>query len=896
MAADNNSVISKIKIPNGSVYDIKPSANANVNVNGVYYVEVSGTPTAVTGTLDASLTTYYDGLKVIIYNTLSTDIAENATLSLNSLTPKSIKRYSSTGGNIHSHGSALLVYKDNIFYQDDYNSDIAYESDAHSPVAAMDIYASPEYPAIVCVNIKDYGADHYYSPLATNLNLMNGINLLYDFAYSVGFASGVTQVNCEWGFALLIHDVSLGQRVPEEYLLKRGKYTLHPVLTDTTLQGFYNGTVNGNATGTSDFANSVYRYIDKNFSYNAGNYLLDHPELNEPTVYLSGYCIFPYNTPGNAYELDILGGFMLGFAYASNTSPCYVYATAGKLITENGAPAAIEIDFTDDNIYTYVNGPGYADGGGTDVSSYINIIAINGKNLLNRDTLNTEIAPPESLNNPVSGGYKNYQAGEDINPNSIVCLGKDGSIYNINADANILPNGRVPEVNMDWGLAVYKGGHMAEAGEMLNQGTLLQQCTVPMNNIISSSVPETMYVVYDQNASSGILMASDASFMCIKHVDKENTYVYAGILDSSERLMHYDFSNHDFITIGDGEKIIRINGMDVGGSGSNFTYDNTPAGDAQNPIAGTFLAANSFVVLNRDNGKLYSIDDSNAYYINMDWGVAFLTQSVSSGQRPPAGSLLQQGFISASSISGNMVTDYSVDSSACYLHCSPYTGRDVYLSGLPYASDDDMAKKLNTVIFVGYKDASNNISMDFSNHNFYTYSYANANNNCVSYINGRGLKEAISSYPTLSYNESILSADFTLPTSYTKIFSVPVSAGVWKADTQLTLYNVSTSVSRSVDVTCIVCASTADLTAVDPSSAISSARATLCSSTNAYGNMYLQSIANMSDSGYVTVFAVGSVASRAKVLRYSNNVAGSDQERYYASKIITLRLRASYYD
>ena len=885
MAADNISVISKIKIPNGSVYDIKPSANANINVNGVYYVEVTGTSSALTGTIDASLTTYYDGLKVIIFNTLNTDITENATLNLNGLGAKGIRRYNTVGGNIHSNGSALLIYRDGKFYQDDYYSDIAHESDAHSPIAAMDIYASPEYPAIVCVNTKDYVGEQQtgggnLSPIAQQFNLMAGTNLLYDAAYSIGFASGATKINPDWGFALLIHDVSLGQRVPEKYLLKRGKYTLHTDLTDTTLQGYYNGSINGNATGSELFNNSVYRGIDSIFYTQAHEYMVEHPELMEPTVYMFGYATFSYDEPGaNADGPFIIMPFSLGLPAGISSASHYCYAVAGKAIMgtdSSGYPSAIEIDFTDDTVYTYV-------GGGTDLDCSAKIIAVNGRNIATVREVNPGAAPETAFNNPVSGGGKNYIAGESITPNSIVCLGSDGKIYNISTnDSSII---ETVTVNVNWGLAVYTGNWTMGEGGVLYQGSLMQQCTVPMTpSTTSSGAVTTMYVIYNSSAVSGLKIEG---ILSSNSAPLNGTHIYAGIFDTSEGLMHYDFSNHDFITIDAERTVIAINGRPLGSNGGGletFTYDNPVAGDAQNPLAGVDIPANSFVVLGM-NGSLYPITYSYSIDINMDWGVAYLTAAVQSKNSPVMGTLMQQCYAAYASYSVNIGTSYTNTSDtyhACYLHCSDHTNPDTVLSNSPELTTTDIKAGLTHVVFVGYRDANNNLSIDFSNHDFFGFT-------------NEGEFVSLNSY-TISVPETSVSMDslimspsanVSIGTSNTKITQLDLpTAGKWQVTAQLTLYNTN---NASQQIHAFICSSTASTTNYANTYIHT---ASIITAPKGYSNMYLQCISNGEAGRHYYLVAIDSsgTANTVSAIKTTNAAQeASSSGSYNATHIMALR-------
>lgn len=893
MAADNQTVISKIQVPGGTVYDIKPSNNATVNIHGVYFTEVTGTASALTGTLDASLPTYYNGLKVIIYNTLNTDIAENATLSLNGLAAKSIRHYNNKGGIIHTKGTALLVYKDNIFYQDDYNGNAEYDSDELSPIAAMDIYASPEYPAIVCVNARDYYNDYgtgnpnypdSRSPIAQSLTISPGINMLYDVAYSAGWASGAVEINSEWGFAMLIHDVSLGQRVPAKYLLKKGKYTLHPDITDTTLQGFYNGSINGNAFGDNNDAsmynNSVYRAFDSYFCATAHDYMTKYPEEKEPMTYVLGYSDYSLNNHSNP-KIYAMRPFSVGFITSYNMFNALTYAVSGKAIMDaSNYPIAIDVDFSDDTVYAYVGE------GGTDTSNNINITSINGKNIVSAGELVPSMAQDAMLDNPVAGCGENYIAGEDIQPYAVVCLGQDGSVYNITtANESAI---ELTSVNMNWGLAVYKNIQTALAGTRIPQGALLQQCTVPSS--ISSSAVSTYYVCYLGNGEGGALRLNGV-LSSVKPTS--GTYMYAGIYDGPNSLMHYDFSNHDFISVDteDGStKIKRINGVDISGDGGGggletFTYDNTVAGDAQNPFAGVNIPANSFVVLGK-NGLLYPITYSTSVDINMDWGVAYLTYAVQNKNMPIRGALMQQCYAEYTGYSANIFTSYTNTSDtyhACYLHCSDHTNPYTLLSNSPELSPDDIKAGLTHVVFVGYRDGANNLSIDFSNHDFFGFTNEGGFTSLNSYT-------ISAPEPSINMVSSIVypRANTPIDTSNTKIMQLDLpAAGKWQVTAQLTLYNTS---SNSQQIHAFICSSTESTTNYADTYIHT---ASIITAPRGYSNMYLQCISIGEALRHYYLIAVNSSGGTSAVvsaIKNTNSQESAGGGSYSATHLMALRV------
>ena len=120
-------IISKIKTPDNSVYDIKPTTNANINTDGVFYITSANgsSSSAITASLN-DLTSYYEGLKVVLYYNLANTSSTTPTLNINSLGAKTIRRTSSTDleEGLKSGGMYHLVYDGRYFVLDGYTNTI----------------------------------------------------------------------------------------------------------------------------------------------------------------------------------------------------------------------------------------------------------------------------------------------------------------------------------------------------------------------------------------------------------------------------------------------------------------------------------------------------------------------------------------------------------------------------------------------------------------------------------------------------------------------------------------------------------------------------------------------------------------------------------------------------
>lgn len=555
----NYNIISKVQIPNGSTYEIKPSNNANINTEGVYFVTVTGTASALTGSIN-DLDSYYDGLKIIIYNNSGVNTNSTCTLNINSLGAISIKRYNTSDvGAIYNKTIALLCYVDGVFYHNNYyysdttedsfsvmniktdsayvlryalcaitakdrissfttnttdstgskdiaaldyriglplfyrsgtkiesnttttgtytlyenkkEADIRYSMCAYAasriadngptyfymcvdvnsdngfytpkrqstsvsgstdhivckseeknelingnfyiyigvrsgsnkytvalaqenplyyyeadslieynawvssnsannfgtlpPIAGQDIYASPEYPAIVCI---DY--DYIYGVYdSTEHN--RGRGLLYDFMA----VSSNRNMNLDWGYAILTHDVSVGQRVNPAYLHKKWTYTLHTNLADTTIQGA--NVVDGiHASQYRYFDSSVYDFLvenqDLNYSTDVSQPIPKREGLTLYAMLMYDYtnnsinigptfvsvCIscMPYanfNRPGNPFNMVISDGFIGPYTFNENCGPIFYYMGRVNYSDINGTPTSISLDFSNSTFQAY---------------------------------------------------------------------------------------------------------------------------------------------------------------------------------------------------------------------------------------------------------------------------------------------------------------------------------------------------------------------------------------------------------------------------------------------------------------------------------------------------------------------------------------------------------------
>lgn len=749
----------------------------------------------------------------------------------------------------------------NLILYDSIDTD--FDSLPYSPIAGSDIYASPEYPAIVCVSPYDCS-------IFPDVSVMSGEYLMFDILSTA--ASCMPNIDMEWGFALLTHDVSMGERVSGRYLKKQGEYILHPQDTGTIDPSEYNPTKQGAPNFTTvTYNTSQYRWYEYLFKTEYDNFITTHHQIpGGLPIYMGVYeClnepISPTNCPVPGYLTPnkFRYGRTYGAVYDASGNlinpgiRLYNYAYVGKANTDaSGNLYSVSLDFTDDEIYT--------------IDDSCNVYMINGIGIgaggINNN--NPGYAADFMLDNPVSGAGVNPQAGESISPGTIVCMGTDGSIYKVDS---ALAESVV--ICQDWGLAVYTGTTALSQGDLIPQGRLMQQCSTYLGGSGGMDAVTPIYIVFQNQIGNTIMPAGVTSFSTLAAT--ERTYVYAGFLEHNT--MHIDFSNHDFIGLDDKSTIRYINGKEIGGSTPVISsYDNPVAGDAQAPIAAVNIPANTFVVLSSDSGnnsygKLYPITSAAAITYDRNWGLAFLTSSVTAGARPAFADLKQQCFIPYTT-SLAIETDFNSDGSLCYIHCANATSKNSYLTNNKYLTAADFDRKLDNLIYVGYRDASGNISVDLSNHDFHQFDASGL----IIAENGYSLAgvNVVTPPVALATRSTALVSDFTIPgTSVSaagKALSLTLPSGKWMVTSQLAIMNVSTGSSSYVTVTSCICSSTNTLnsTGISNTNRHTGARTSLISpsSNNAYDNAYLQCIINTSTNLYVGLYCYGSTASRGKLL------------------------------
>lgn len=421
-----------------------------------------------------------------------------------------------------------------------------------------------------------------------------------------------------------------------------------------------------------------------------------------------------------------------------------------------------------------------------------------------------EIATPD-LNNAVSGSGDNPMAGEDIFANTIVCMGYDGRIYPISSVAETVT------INQDWGLAICTTD--VSSGNNIPYNTLFQQIRRKLSELHdefpTSGLTDgiTFSAVFPNQIGPTLLPGGIIRSLNTLSMDDEYTYVYIGVITDGCNTLNIDLSNHDFIGIR-GKSIAYINGRalytDTSGGGGGGSYNNPVAPYGVMPTAGTTILTNSFVCRST-NGNLYPLTYKQSIVVDPDWGLALYTggSTLTSGSRPDASVLLQQGSVNASINVVNGATSVAFDKKvyAQFLY-NPNTHEINLCTEAPLASSQyfDVSRglaKANTYVYVGVQNGQSwRINYDLSDHDFITVD----DDSSIIALNGRpiassGNDSSSSSTGYPDWRRVILVNDTNIASTDngTVLFQLQLPAGTWAVTGVLTARTTS-DVSNGVDL------------------------------------------------------------------------------------------------
>lgn len=220
-----NNIISKIQIPNGT-YDIKPSSDACINTDGVFYITSNSVTinnnTNVTSIISTfnNLPGYYEGLKIVLnytYNTISTTLVR---LNINSKGYIFIRNNSSSTTleeGLKPGGVYHLVYTGTYFIMDGYVNTV--------PNVTMD-YANP----VAGGSGSEYGQYVAGKAITTNSLVYRAKN---GFIYPVEVSAG-GNIDFDWGLAFCANACSSGGTISANSLLQN---TTIDISTDPSRRG-----------------------------------------------------------------------------------------------------------------------------------------------------------------------------------------------------------------------------------------------------------------------------------------------------------------------------------------------------------------------------------------------------------------------------------------------------------------------------------------------------------------------------------------------------------------------------------------------------------------------------------------------------------------------------------
>lgn len=277
--------ISKIKLPNGSIYDIKPSSDPTVNKDGIFYIETdpvysNETLLKLTTDTDILIANYQGltGLKLVLHYTLSTDSSTNVKLQLNknnnNILPKNIKRDdASLESGLRPGGMYFLCFDGNNFIISNYNNTVYENLEYENPVAATPISAG----------------NFVYCGIPTT---SNG-RAIYSIEHVLTHFTTSSTVDWDWGIAYCTEAVEAGNTIPKGALLRQTTIDTTGISSTTPI--------------------NIYAFF-KN----------DGPVKANSTIILDSSCVGTSTTDTNATSFIYVGMAIGGKAYIDLTNHDFI--------------------------------------------------------------------------------------------------------------------------------------------------------------------------------------------------------------------------------------------------------------------------------------------------------------------------------------------------------------------------------------------------------------------------------------------------------------------------------------------------------------------------------------------------------------------------------------------
>lgn len=132
----------------GTTYDIAPSTNPNANTDGIFYITCDSGSDTSTIKSNLTLTSYYTGLKVVLYYTLNSVSSTSVELNINNLGAKRIYKFGTaplTEG-FKPNSMHFLCYNGSAFIENSYEDSNATYDDPVSPNSYTLIASTDFYP------------------------------------------------------------------------------------------------------------------------------------------------------------------------------------------------------------------------------------------------------------------------------------------------------------------------------------------------------------------------------------------------------------------------------------------------------------------------------------------------------------------------------------------------------------------------------------------------------------------------------------------------------------------------------------------------------------------------------------------------------------------------------
>lgn len=794
--------------------------------NNIYYTSATVNSAISWSATVPGITSYYDGLKIVVYNPSTGNSSVNLSLNINGLGDVSVVRYGTTGGVIYGGAVAYLCYAGGKFRDDNYvdtDANTTYDL-ANNAVKIGRINVGP-YP-LSAQSLFMFDTSGYAVPFVQDIS--TGQSALIPNTEKFNIGTGIYTGLASDANATLNNQIvycsfngidirySSYKHVANTLPNSRFKPVYMPVTvndadgTFTLKTGTYSSYTNNFFTLSTIKANNDYIFVGYgSTSSTSYNFYL---ALNHPLYHYDGSTLIPYDT-WRMRQADVDRIYYANATSTSNTAALctidgitsYYDGLKIALITKNSIASRVNLNVNnlgDVSVLCVDNATDADVVESLTPGSLFYLCYSGGKFFHDRyiDT-NTETYYVNSLY------IKRPYVDSSVFQSTLCACGIDMAISsfttsNIGDNKTLVDKNYMLEQPILYWERTATSGSVLPIGQSSSREQFFTTNFVYMPNTMAYYTAERLpnasavtefYMNVTIDTAKGTFIPTKQTVLEGGHGNIITDYIVIRTYGGRNELLNGHFyiylgksgqENNDladaaYMWLAQENPLYYCNGTylvpyDIYLSNNAAgTYNNTVAGDALTESYTAGQAINHELVYKGTNNRIYTIK-TGTVSIDPDWGLAYYDGSV--GKYNPVDNNLLFQQITVNIRESNIRLDASAAAGNLYAYfgdtgigtIEPTTESPTLFNVIP-----GRGRKSNIYVYIGYFHGTD-ICIDLSNHDFFTVNYDSGREPKISGINGRLIGNSdgsVSPAPAANYNNPV-SGSGTNPTAY-----IDISAG-----------------------------------------------------------------------------------------------------------------------